>query len=214
MARPNVDIRRIAAQWRRLNRPTQIAVGTGAGVLALGLAVSVATYEPPPLPKPPKLDTAAAAPTPTPTPRIESAEPPPSPVQSPTAYRVTAGVMEISTEQGQTGDGDPQDAVHLTNVDDASDVENLDRDVTLLSVGRPDHGTAKVKAGAVVYTPEAGFAGSDVFSYTVKADGKKHTGRVRATVYEPVTSGGSSGGSGGGGGPRACAGTKHFKACL
>lgn len=41
--------------------------------------------------------------------------------------------------------------------------------VTLTAVGTPAHGTARIDAGKLVYTPSAGYYGSDTVSYTAKA---------------------------------------------
>ena len=57
-----------------------------------------------------------------------------------------------------------------------------DRDtLTLVGVSAPTHGTAVVDTGAVVYTPEPDFHGTDSFTYVV-GDGSGLTARAAVTV--------------------------------
>ncbi|MFI5932568.1 Ig-like domain-containing protein [Actinoplanes sp. NPDC051494] len=65
--------------------------------------------------------------------------------------------------------------------------DNNDKAVTVVKVGRPAHGTAKLNAdGSVTYTPEPGFAGADSFSYSaIDANGNMATGTVKVTVAGP-----------------------------
>ena len=63
-----------------------------------------------------------------------------------------------------------------------------DRDVdgdalTLVSVSTPPNGRAAVQGGAVRYTPDGGFVGTDTFTYTVSdGNGGADTGTVTVTV--------------------------------
>ncbi|GAA2647502.1 hypothetical protein Adu01nite_11040 [Paractinoplanes durhamensis] len=61
------------------------------------------------------------------------------------------------------------------------------RPVTVITVGKPVHGTATLNAdGTVTYTPEPGFTGVDTFTYdAVDADGNVATASVIVTVTEP-----------------------------
>jgi outer membrane protein OmpA-like peptidoglycan-associated protein len=55
--------------------------------------------------------------------------------------------------------------------------------ITLETVATPANGTAVIAGGKITYTPRAGFAGIDTFSYTIKdAFGATATGTVRVTV--------------------------------
>jgi hypothetical protein len=56
--------------------------------------------------------------------------------------------------------------------------------LTKTIVGNPAHGTAVDPAGTITYTPDAGFVGTDVFTYTV-SDGKG--GSVTNTVTVTVS---------------------------
>ncbi len=57
-----------------------------------------------------------------------------------------------------------------------------DRDtLTLVEVSAPTHGTAVADTGAVVYTPEPDFHGTDSFTYVV-GDGSRLTARAAVTV--------------------------------
>jgi hypothetical protein len=76
-------------------------------------------------------------------------------------------------------------------------------------VSQPAHGSVSVsQSGSVVYTPNAGYAGSDSFTYTVSdnqgATSNPATVTITVTAAKTSSSGGSSGGggssSGGGGG--------------
>jgi Bacterial Ig domain len=63
-----------------------------------------------------------------------------------------------------------------------------DKDViTLSAVGVPQHGTARIVSGKVVYAAAANYAGADAFTYTVTdAKGAAATGTVRVTVTAGV----------------------------
>lgn len=56
--------------------------------------------------------------------------------------------------------------------------------LTVTAVGPPGHGTAQINAnGTVGYTPDAGFYGTDTFSYTISDDvGNTATGQVNVQV--------------------------------
>ena len=70
----------------------------------------------------------------------------------------------------------------------------------------PAHGTAAVTAnGSLVYTPAAGFSGSDTFSYTVDDNQGATSNASTVTVAVTAASGGSGGGKGGGGSMNASA---------
>jgi len=72
-----------------------------------------------------------------------------------------------------------------TMIDVLSNDSDADGDTLSLSaVGTPGHGTAVISGTKVLYTPAAGYSGSDSFSYTV-SDGKG--GSTSATVTVTVT---------------------------
>ena len=70
---------------------------------------------------------------------------------------------------------------------------------------QPAHGSVSVtQSGSVIYTPGAGYSGSDSFTYTMKdndgATSNAATVTVTVTASAPPPTGGGSGGGGGGGG--------------
>ncbi|MDQ1737936.1 MAG: hypothetical protein QOH56_4187 [Pseudonocardiales bacterium] len=54
--------------------------------------------------------------------------------------------------------------------------------ITLKSVGPSQHGQTKITAGTIVYTPRAGFTGTDSFSYTISTGNGTSTAIVRVSV--------------------------------
>lgn len=66
-------------------------------------------------------------------------------------------------------------------------IDKHDRDVRVVSVGKPRHGTATLLAdGTVKYTPEKGFAGTDTFSYSaIDGEGNVASAEVTVTVAGP-----------------------------
>ena len=67
-------------------------------------------------------------------------------------------------------------------------VDKNKRPVTVIEVGKPSHGTARLDAnGKVIYTPAKGFAGWDTFTYTAKdANGNLATATVKVYVAGPA----------------------------
>jgi hypothetical protein len=53
---------------------------------------------------------------------------------------------------------------------------------TITSVSRPGNGTATISGGNVIYTPAAGFAGTDTFTYTITTACGTSTATVTVTV--------------------------------
>ena len=61
-------------------------------------------------------------------------------------------------------------------------------DLALSAVGRPQHGTATIVAGKVLYTAAVGYVGPDVIGYTVTdSNGNVAAGTVAVTVVQPAT---------------------------
>ncbi|GAA2503966.1 Ig-like domain-containing protein [Winogradskya humida] len=76
------------------------------------------------------------------------------------------------------GAGTPVDIDVLANDTDAENEA-----LTLVSVSQPKHGTVKIVDGKVRYTPDAGYAGTDSFTYVVRdAAGGQSTGQISVTV--------------------------------
>jgi hypothetical protein len=69
----------------------------------------------------------------------------------------------------------------------ANDTDPDKDTITLSAVGVPQHGTARIVSGKVVYAAAANYAGADAFTYTVTdAKGAAATGTVRVTVTAGV----------------------------
>ncbi|MFG1605726.1 Ig-like domain-containing protein [Actinoplanes sp. NPDC049265] len=67
-------------------------------------------------------------------------------------------------------------------------VDKNNRPVTVVEVGRPAHGTARLDAnGKVIYTPVQGFSGWDTFTYTAEdVNGNLATATVKVFVAGPA----------------------------
>ncbi|WP_439629385.1 Ig-like domain-containing protein [Gemmata sp.] len=116
--------------------------------------------------------TASAQVTVTVAPPVPPPPPPPPANRSPVAANDTA-----STAAGTA-----------VTVDVLKNDSDPDGDaLTISSVGTPANGTAAVSSGKVVYTPTAGFSGTDTFTYAV-ADGRggTATAQVSVTVAPPT----------------------------
>jgi outer membrane protein OmpA-like peptidoglycan-associated protein len=99
-------------------------------------------------------------------------------VTAPVVDRPPVAVNDAATTLRDT-------AVTIDVLANDSDPERLP--LTLQSVTTPAHGTASIVAGKVLYTPTAGYAGSDTFNYTIRdAGGNQATAAVNITVTAPV----------------------------
>jgi Big-like domain-containing protein len=86
-----------------------------------------------------------------------------------------------TTVGGSGAAGQPVTIPVLTN-----DSANGGGPVTLAAVANPPHGTAAIRGGNVIYTPDAGFVGTDAFSYTIRTANGTATATIRVTVTAPV----------------------------
>lgn len=101
---------------------------------------------------------------------------------------VTEGEIEFANEAPQAGDN--QFTVDADSTDNALDVLANDSDadgdpLSIVSVTEPASGQAAVSGDQVLYTPNAGFTGTDSFTYTIE-DG--FGGQSSATVTVSVQS--------------------------
>src|SRR5699024_10458598 len=101
---------------------------------------------------------------------------------------VTEGEIEFANQAPQAADD--QYTVEADSVDNAFDVLANDTDadgdpLTIIGVSAPANGQAAISGDQVLYTPNAGFTGTDSFSYTIE-DG--FGGEASATVTVTVES--------------------------
>src|SRR5690625_220092 len=101
---------------------------------------------------------------------------------------VTEGEMQIHNEVPVANDDTY--TVEANSVDNVFDVLANDTDpdgdvLTLIAVSSPSHGQAEISGSQIAYTPDAGFVGTDSFTYTVE-DG--FGGEASATVTVTVES--------------------------
>ncbi|AYN27949.1 tandem-95 repeat protein [Buttiauxella sp. 3AFRM03] len=85
-------------------------------------------------------------------------------------------VDDIAPDSASTHAGQPVTIDVLSN----DSFENGDREITTTSSGA--HGSATIVDGKIVYTPLAGFVGSDSFTYTVTSGGKLETTTVTVQI--------------------------------
>lgn len=73
----------------------------------------------------------------------------------------------------------------------ANDIDLEGDQLTVTAAGQPAHGTASLVSGGVRYTPEAGFSGSDSFTYTVSDGAATDSATVSVTIapgnHPPLT---------------------------
>ena len=68
----------------------------------------------------------------------------------------------------------------------ANDSANGGGPLTLAAVGNPPHGSAVIRGANVLYTPDAGFVGTDLFSCTIRTANGTATATIRVAVTAPV----------------------------
>ena len=95
---------------------------------------------------------------------------------------VLAPPPTAAADRATTTEGSPV-TIDVTANDDARGGGTL----RIASVGDPAHGTARRSGTGVVYTPAAGFVGTDRFTYTVATDSGTATATVTVTVRRAVT---------------------------
>lgn len=102
--------------------------------------------------------------------------------------RVTVTAPPVATRDAATTKGATTGAGTAVTIDVlANDEARGGGALTLTGVGHPAHGSAVVVAGQVVYTPAAGFAGTDRFTYTISTADGTATGTVSVVVTAPPT---------------------------
>jgi len=102
---------------------------------------------------------------------------------------VTEGTVVFDNTAPEAADD--QFALQVNSVDNVLDVLTNDTDIdgdalTLVAVGSPANGQVENSGNVLLYTPDAGFTGSDSFSYTVEDGfGGQAQANVSVVVSEP-----------------------------
>ncbi|NKQ35836.1 MAG: tandem-95 repeat protein [Chloroflexi bacterium] len=100
------------------------------------------------------------------------------------AVNVTVNpVNDPPTAVDDTAETDRDTAVTIPVLANDSDPVEGDS-LTIVSVGTPGQGTAVINGNTIVYTPAAGFTGTDAFSYTISDGADTATAAVTVTVNQ------------------------------
>jgi len=89
----------------------------------------------------------------------------------------TTNVAPVAVDDVTTTTSGQQVALNTLSNDSDADGDTL----TITAVQNPSHGTAIISGGQILYTPDAGFVGTDSFTYTI-SDGNGHTATATETV--------------------------------
>ena len=106
---------------------------------------------------------------------IESTEP----AQAPGNQPPQAGNDTANTNAGV--------AVSIAVLSNDSDPDNSPTPLSIMQVGSPGHGTTQIVGGNVLYTPTAGFVGTETFSYTITDGVAVAIATVTVTVHSTIT---------------------------
>ncbi|MFV0472826.1 MAG: Ig-like domain-containing protein, partial [Pikeienuella sp.] len=101
--------------------------------------------------------------------------------------RVTVDVTELTNQNPAAVDDTAETGAGAAVTIDvtANDTDGDGDALTVTEVGTPTNGAVEIVDGQVVYTPNAGFSGSDSFSYTISdGQGGTATGNVSVTVND------------------------------
>ncbi len=101
---------------------------------------------------------------------------------------ITVTVTPVNDAPVAVDDADTTDEDTAVTIDVLANDTDVDGDtLTLSAVGTPANGTAEIVNGKIVYTPNAGFDGTDSFTYTVTdPDGLTDTATVTVTVSDTI----------------------------
>ncbi|SFC68507.1 Ca2+-binding protein, RTX toxin-related [Pseudooceanicola nitratireducens] len=99
---------------------------------------------------------------------------------------VTVKVNPVNDAPVAEDDADTTDIVTPVTIDVLANDSDVDGDaLTVTSVEDPANGTAAIVDGKIVYTPDAGFTGTETFTYTITdEDGLTDTATITVTVEE------------------------------
>ena len=108
-------------------------------------------------------------------------------------------MLDINSQYNDSASSTDDAAVTINVVANDTDSDGKINPASVQIVSQPAHGSVSVsQSGSVVYTPNAGYAGSDSFTYT-DSDNQGATSNP-ATVTITVTAAKTSSSGGGGGG--------------
>ncbi|WP_136635757.1 Ig-like domain-containing protein [Pseudooceanicola onchidii] len=101
---------------------------------------------------------------------------------------VTVTVKPVNDAPVAVDDADDTDIVTPVTIDVLANDTDVDGDtLTISDVADPANGTAQIVDGKIVYTPDAGFTGTETFTYTVTdPDGLTDTATVTVKVEDPT----------------------------
>ena len=101
---------------------------------------------------------------------------------------ITVTVTPVNDAPVAVDDADTTDENTAVTIDVLGNDTDVDGDtLTIQSVGTPANGTAAIVAGMIVYTPHAGFAGTDTFEYTITdGNGGTDTATITVTVKDTI----------------------------
>ncbi|EAQ01548.1 type I secretion target repeat protein, partial [Pseudooceanicola batsensis HTCC2597] len=101
---------------------------------------------------------------------------------------ITVEVTPVNDAPVAADDSDTTEEDTAVTIDVLGNDTDVDGDtLSIQSVGTPANGTAQIVGGQIVYTPEAGFEGTDTFEYTVTdPDGLTDTATVTVTVGDGI----------------------------
>jgi len=102
-------------------------------------------------------------------------------IKNPANVAPTAQNDSATTAQGQ--------AVALTTLSNDNDPDG--DTLTITHVDNPAHGTAVIRNGQIIYTPDADFVGTETFNYTI-SDGNGHSVTATETVVVTATPAGQN----------------------
>ncbi|WP_139275359.1 Ig-like domain-containing protein [Mangrovactinospora gilvigrisea] len=161
--------RSLRDRWRGLRWYKKAGIGLGAAFAAL---MVIGMTAPAPA-KPPSSDVAAST---APSPSVSAS---PQPVVWTPSLADDAASTKYTT--AVTIDVLANDRSVPSRVSGAAPT------LTLASVAAPAHGSASVRDGKILYTPQAGFSGTDAFSYTAAVKGRSASAAVSVTVAAKPT---------------------------
>jgi len=99
---------------------------------------------------------------------------------------ITVTVNPVNDAPMAVDDADDTDIVTPVTIDVLANDTDVDGDtVSIASVDNPANGTANIVGGQIVYTPDAGFIGTETFDYTITDGVLTDTATITVKVTDP-----------------------------